>query len=276
MMGGHSVQPSSFPGTMLPPPGTPGGIARRNEFIALLQEITGDLRLLWLPSISDTATTTGACKNASVFTYDATIAARISVLESGVLVSFNGSSQYATVPDSAEFSFGDGVSDEAFTLFSVVNQTATATIKNVLTKYDVTTGLTKREWTYNFEAAEKVGLYLFDESVGARIGRVADAALATATNLFTAATYDGSRSSAGIRLYSAAAVVASTASDSGTYVAMENTASLVRLGIIQAAAAPGEYFNGSMGMVGLSGGALTPDRLWQMKVAINAFYGSSL
>ena len=270
------MQPSSFPGTLLPPPGTAAATARRNAFIHDILDICGDVRLLWLPSITDTTTTTDASKNARVFTYDATIASRISVLGSGVQVSFNGTDQEADVPANTDFTFGDSATDGAFSIFALLNQTATTGIKTILSNYDLTTGATKKEWWFYLDATEKLVFQCYDDSAGKYIGYTYNTALADGSNLFVAGTYDGSALVAGIKLYSAAAALALTDASSATYVAMESKVGKVRLGMTYGTAAQANFFSGSMGLVVLCAKELSAADLWAIKAEINAFYGLAL
>ena len=117
---------------------------------------------------------------------------------------------------------------------------------------------------------------LYDESAGAKIGRAYNTALASGSQLFVAATYDGSRASTGIRLYTAGSRVDDTDSNNLTYTAMENTASLVRLGFSQGASAGANFFQGSMSLVALSGKALSREEVWSLKALCNGYFGLSL
>lgn len=259
-----------------PRAGSLSGIQKRQEFIHDFLTIAPDTRLLWLPVGSETTTSTDRSRNARVITYDATVAGRYSTLGSGLSVSFNGTDQEADTPDVAALSFGDASVDEPFSIVAWVNQTATTGIKEILTKYDITTGLTKREWRFFLDAAEKLNLVLYDESVPANIGRLYNTALATGSVLFVAGTYSGSILSSGVKLYSAAALIDDTDVASGAYVAMENTASLVRLGFSQGAAAGVNFFPGSMACVALVAGALDADELHALKLLGNGYFQLTL
>ena len=91
-----------------------------------------------------------------------------------------------------------------------------------------------------------------------------------------AVTYDGSGAEPGIRIYKDAALSTLVSDSSGTYVAMENLASLVRLGMEQGAAAQANFWNGKLAFVLLCAKQLAQDELWAIKAAANAYYGLSL
>lgn len=273
-----SIQPLSFPGTRLPPPGTPAATGRRDQFIADMLGVMGDARSLWVPGIADTTTTTDVSRYAGVYTYDATIASRISALGSGVAVSFNGTDQTATVPDHADQSFG-GTPDAAFSVFGLVKVTANAQPKIILSKYDYdTVGLaTQWEWRFEIDASERVRLGLYDDSTGGeRIGRY-DATVLTAGQWYLlGGTYNGNGAASGIQCWTDAVQVDDTNDNSGTYVAMEDVSGKLRLGSLAATAAVSAFYYGSMACVGLTGRLLTTDDWWEMKKLVNGFHGLTL
>lgn len=257
----------------LPPPGTPGGDAARLAFAATLGNIIGSGVSLWLPATTDTTASTSVLRDARVFTHDATIAARIGAQGSGVSVTFNGTDGEADTPDTADLSFGNASVDAPFSIFAWVNQTATAGIKAIFSKYDAAGVL--REYQLVLDAAEKLRLQLYDESADTYIGRVSASALATGSVLFVAGVYDGRAATAGIKLYSAAALLSDADESSGSYVAMENTATVGRI-FSSGSGTPVEYFSGTGYCVGICAGELHLDQLWDMKQAGNAFYGLTI
>ena len=70
-------------------------------------------------------------------------------------VAFNGTDEEADTPDATELSFGDGASDQPFSIVALVRVTAGTAVQGILTKYDVTTGSTKREWRFGIDASER-------------------------------------------------------------------------------------------------------------------------
>jgi len=255
------------------------GIQEREKFRRTLLGIGGDVPLLWLPKSTDTTTTTTADRNARTLTYDGSIASRLGMLGSGPTVSFDGLANYGSVPDAANLSFGDGVTDSPFSIAAWFNQTASAGAKEILNKFDITTGNTKQEWRLVLDASEKLILQLVDDSASAYIGRTYNTALATGTPIFIVATYSGSKAASGIKLYAwdgtAAGQVDDTDYSNGVYVAMENKAGLCYLGASRGAAALVNYFLGSMGCVMLAAQEWGVDEIWELKVAGNAFFDLS-
>ncbi len=260
-------------------PGSRNSDIARQFFISQLHVIVGHerMRLLWLPNGSDTTTTTSADRYARTITYDATIAARLSALGMGYAVSFSGSGQYASTPDVDALSFGDGLNDQAFSIFALVNVTNTAAVKQMLSKYDLTTGVTKREWAFFLETAEQGIFTQYDESLAGRIGRYKNSAVTLGSWVLLSATYDGTRANSSSAVYQNTTKVDDTAYGSGTYAAMENTAGLVYLGASVAAGGTAtDVFAGSMAVVGLCSRQLQPDDLWAIVTLCNWYYNLSL
>ena len=273
---------SIFPvrsGVALSPPGTVAGDASRDVFLSLLIDILGDVRLLVLPGIANTATTTDESVNARTITWNESLQAwdtAPAVKGSGVALTFNGTDEEGDTPDQANMTFGDATLDEPFTICALVQVSATTGIKEILTKYDLTTGNTKREWRLQADAAEKVNFILYDESAAASIGRMYNTALTADTWMLLVGTYDGTRVAGGIKVYlydgTTKAQVDDTDASAGSYVAMENTASLVRIGMSQGTAAQSLFFKGKMGLLTLSLGALSATEVANIAKLCDSFF----
>lgn len=248
-------------------------VERTYQFANNILAICGDTRLLWVPNLTDTTTSTSLDRNARTITWDATIASQLTVQASGVSVSFNGTSDEADMPDTANLSFGDSVVDEPFSIIAWVNQTATTGIKAIFSKFDTTGAL--REYQLVLDAAEKLRFRLYDESTDGYIGRLYNTALAAGGILFVAATYNGNAASSGIKLYSAAAAIDDTDDNSGTYVAMENSVTVGRL-YSSGSGTPVEFFSGTGFCTVVVAKELTRDELWALKALGNAYYDLTL
>ena len=256
------------------PEGSPVADQLKYDFASRLQSIVGDLRLLYMPDGADGTTNTDLSRYAATLTYDATVAGNLTRLGSGLYWTLDGTADEADTPDAARYSFGDGTLDSPFSLIALVNVTATTGIKEVLTKYDITTGVTAREWRFYFDASEFPTFEVYDESAAANIGRQ-DATAAIGDQLFTC-TYDGTRVAAGIDIYLNLTAVDDTASSAGTYVAMEDTASLVRLGMSKGASAQVNFFNGRIYMVALVGGKMSLDEIFAVRELCNSYFDMAL
>ena len=161
------------------------------------------------------------------------------------LVAFNATDEEADTPDAAFWSRDDAGGANGFSLGLWANVTNTATARCFMAKYDETS--VQREWIWFLNTNDTMRLFLFDESVdGTGAYRNSDAAITMGSLRFFVATYDGTgggTAANGITLYEDGVVIASTATNQGTYEGMENLAGVISLG----RNIGGErFFNGTM------------------------------
>ena len=147
------------------------------------------------------------------------------------LITFNGSDEQLDTPDAAYFSFGDGSSDEVFTLGFWVSFGDDAGNNIVWAKYP--TG--GKEWFFQKHSDESLNMSLYDDSVGAgSSSRTCPAASVTIdTEHHIVVTYDGSggnNAADGVNIYvDGVACDDTTSGGAGTYVAMEDLTGLPAL-----------------------------------------------
>jgi hypothetical protein len=232
----------------------------RQAFQARLRAICGDVRVLWMPKDADAATAvTDETVPGRTITWDATVAGRLSRLgPSGAYgqAFVSASSQWGTSPDTADLSFGNGTVDSPFSIVVLANVTDTAAIRAVVGKFDAS----NREYLLRVNADDTLSLVLEDESAVSQAIRTSTVAITQGSWHLFGATYDpslgsGALAANGITLYQDGAVIASTASNSGTYVAMENLAA--PLEISGQAAHTTNFLDGSLALVAVVGRALS-------------------
>ena len=252
--------------------------AARMRFANRIRQIVGDANVVRLivPARADTTTTTDLSKNAATCTWDATIAARLSQQGLGYKQTFaSASSQFGSLPDAADLSFGTGTADSAFSIVVLANVTDTAADRVLFAKYNVAGTLREYALLVN-GVGDTLQLNLYDESADTQPLRTSDAAITMgATHLFTS-TYDGTGGATaanGVLLYSDASAIASTATNNAGYVAMENTAAIASVGSLAAAVAGTD---GTILMTLLCSVALSATQLTQIKTAVNEFFGLAL
>lgn len=247
----------------------------RAQFVGQLLTILGDTRLLWMAQSGDTTTSTGKSLNQGTITWDATVAARLSALGLGYAQTFDGSANYGTVPDADIYSFGNGTTDSAFSVVALANVTNTAVARRILTKYN--NGATAREWHFSVTGSDTLTLTLYDESVDKVPNRTSNAAITMGSWALFGATYSaatgGATAANDITLYQNGAVLASTATNDVSYVAMENLGASLAIG---AQADPTLYFQGSLALVALCQKSLTASDHWAIKSLINYYFALSL
>lgn len=247
----------------------------RTAFLAELSALLGaNQRLLYLPNGTDTTTSVESSTIGSTITWDATIAARVSSLGNGFAQSWAGT-QYGDIPDTANLTFGNGVADQALTFLALINPSATAAVRTIFAKFGATsTG----EYRFNLTADHRPQLFLTDASVPVNVNRLANggATLPMLTWSLVAAAYDGTGGATamdGVTLYRNASVLASTATNNASYVAMENQVSPFELGSQQTHIAP---FEGSLAFVAMTQKALTAAEHARVRLLCRRFFGVSL
>ena len=255
------------------PHGTPAGDQARDEFIADLHQICGDVRTLWLPKGTDTTTTTEASRHARVFTYNETLVdfdAVPTVKGSGLYVDFNGTNEEADTPDQANLSFGDSENDSAFSVLTLISPDVNNAAMTIVSKSN---SATVDEWELSLTSSGHPLFDMIDASSSGSIGRRDATAIGT-SDVFLAATYSGSDARPGNNIWVNAAQVDDTDASSGSYTAMEDTASLVRIGCRYTSNE--QFFNGKIGLVAIVGKELMIEELWAIKALINGFFDIAL
>lgn len=216
-------------------------------FIDELQGVSpGNLRALWLPRPHDTTSTSSPNTSARTWTHSTTIAARVSYQGNGVLVSFNGTDQYAGTPDTADLSI---IEPAGMSIVSLVNVTNTAGERPIITKWGTTSDV--YEYQLGILAGDTLRFIAHDQSAGVNCNRTSNAAITQGSVVLLGVSYDGSGGATamnGAALYQNAAVIASTATNNASYVAMENTACSMQVAAVDDAAA---VFTGSMGFAAI-------------------------
>lgn len=152
-----------------------------------------------------------------------------------------GATAYFTAADHADFSFAEGGAQPAFSLVLLVNPTTFAN-KYLLAKYSALTGSTGYEWRFMVTSDSYLQFMCRQNSNGAYIGR--NYAASIAGDLGSWHTYIATKSdgitSAAVNLYRDGVNVDDADVQSGTYAAMEDTASVVASGFTAA----GDYIDG--------------------------------
>ena len=146
------------------------------------------------------------------------------------ILSFNGTDEEADSPDDAYWS-RDDTANEGFSLGAWAHIPDDANEKYLMSKWGSAAGT--EEWRFGFGSAEKFHLALSDESAGVLCYRSLNSSISRDRWVHVAATYDGgggATAANGITLYVDGVATASTATNDGGYVGMENDVGLVTLG----------------------------------------------
>ena len=139
-------------------------------------------------------------------------------------VDLDGSNDYIDCGGDADFSFTDGAgNDSAFSVSAWVKLDAN-TRARVVSKGNM-------EWLFGTNGNRRFSLHLFsDDNNSAYIGQIEGSSLPTGVWHHLVATYDGSNSSTGIKLYRAGSSVGMGGIAAGTYAGMASQQGALRIG----------------------------------------------
>ena len=157
------------------------------------------------------------------------VADRRKTFFTGSSINFDGTDNFAIIEDHADFTFGDGSSDSAFSVSAWINPDALDSFDGIISKY----ATSHREWTFGIQGNdEKLRFFTRDESTGAYVGQKVSSASNTA-NVWqhVVGTYSGNGASTGFKLYIDGDLISSSDYEGGsTYTAMENKSGNVEIG----------------------------------------------
>lgn len=157
--------------------------------------------------------------------------------------------------DHADYSFGDGSADTPFSVGAWIRPNAIAS-NAILAKYN--SAGNAEEWRFWIDADGKLNLELHDASASATEIAASDDALTIGQSQFVVATYDGTAATPDVNLYvDGAAVNDGSTAESGSYVAMENTASPLTVACGGVTATPTTEFHGRIALPFVTGKELT-------------------
>ena len=249
--------------------------AARNRFFEGVEETVSNIRILWTPDKNDTLTSREASPDASLFTWDGNVTSRRTKLGFGYSLSFDGSANYGTTPDRANLTFSTSdLTDQAFTIVMLANVTSTASFKDIITKWDVAGS--KREWRLAKTNIDVFQFHLYDESTSQNPTRGTDAAVGLSAWHLFGVSYSGlggALAMNGVTMYQDAVAVASTATNSGTYVATENGTALFEIGGRNGATNP---FLGSLAFVLVCQANVSLSQHVALKSLVNQFFQMAL
>ena len=166
--------------------------------------------------------TVGTCTTSSTSWYNGASGKR------GASLDFDGTDDYVAIPDVDLFSFGDGTTDRSFSLSAWINMDD-ATEFPIITK---ATSATVYEWRLFVSGADTLAFTVYDDSANAHRTRSYSTAITSYENTWAhiTATYDGSASVNGLKIYLNGIRVDNTSGSTGSYTAMENISSIVAIG----------------------------------------------
>lgn len=228
------------------------GLVAKNQgdiICYLLDTFGTNLVGLWLGDQTGAVTT---LTDRSLSAHDATLSANASTLTPDVdnlMRHLTLGTATLTVADHADFSPGNGTTDTAFSVVSLVYPTALSANQNILSKWKLTTGSAAREWRVLVNTSGSLYLECYDQSAGTYIGRTKASIVTSGAWQTLFATYSGSAASSGCKLYRNGVQVDDINSASGSYTAMEDGDGVVGMHRIATSGAAEEKFSGKVALV---------------------------
>ena len=164
-------------------------------------------------------------------------------------ISFDGTNDVVIVSDQDAYSPTDGSTDTAFSISAWIYVGDVSEDNGPFVAKSNNTIQTRNEYIFKHDNGE-VQLFIYDSTVNANGNQIraqANAAtLSDATWHHVVATYDGSKSPSGIKLYTDASQTAATNDSTGTYVRLRNTATALTFGATEDAANANRVFEDRM------------------------------
>jgi hypothetical protein len=157
--------------------------------------------------------------------------------------------------DHANYTFGNGTVDTPFSVGAWIRPNAIAT-NVIMGKYGSALGA--EEWRFWIDSNGKLSLELHDASASATEIATATNALTVGQWVFVAASYDGTETAPVVNLY-VDGVLANdgTTTESGEYVAMQDTATPLTIGCSGTTGTPAAEFHGRIALPFIAGKALS-------------------
>jgi len=139
---------------------------------------------------------------------------------------FDGVDDYVDCGDSDDLSFGDGSTDSAFSISAWIKMSSAVRFR-ICSKFQSS----KWEYLFSTSASKELLFNLYSQNTANRIGReTASINSSVGTWTHVCATYDGSGSASGIKLYVNATQSDISNNNSGSYVAMQNNTASFKIG----------------------------------------------
>jgi hypothetical protein len=249
----------------------------REQFLNQILTILGDTRVLFMPKATDTTTSLDESLTGRTLTHNATLAGsgRLSAQGLGQVLSYaSASGQYTTSPDTANLSFGNGTNDSACSFVFAGSVVDTAATRAIITKAGTNDGTgTGAEYEFIVDSSDKLMLRLTDNSVVVNAERTSDAAITMGSFGLYVATYagtGGATAANGVTLYQNGILIASTAANNASYVAMEDKTCELAFGATYTHGS--NRFNGSLGLGAICQKALSASEVWALHRACKGYF----
>lgn len=143
-------------------------------------------------------------------------------------LNLNGTNENAIILDNSNFTFGDGATDQPFTITAWINMVDASAFRIVAKGESTADG----EFIFGFSGGDQLQLRTVDDSSGGNIGQRTVPTYTTSESqwIHVAGTYNGNGATSGFTIYVNGVVVSSTAVSGGAYTAVEDSIYNVTIG----------------------------------------------
>jgi hypothetical protein len=165
---------------------------------------------------------------------------------------FGGTNEYVSIADADSLSFGNGLSDSAFSITAWIKPHGSTSAFRIVSKSDTSNA----EYVLSTDGSGNLRVWICDSTFTKYIGQRSTGGLTADTWQHVAMTYSGSGASSGIKLYINNTAVSLTNTSSGAYTAMENLSMDVDIGRLVLSGGT-SYTDGQMDDVAIIGKELS-------------------
>jgi hypothetical protein len=258
---------------------TPGHIEdeETNYFISDLLTITGDTRLLIVPTTTSGTNVADSSRNARTLVSNEAVENILEHTKRNYTYVFDGSvappnQNVIYHADSADFEFGDGISDDPFSVFALINASATGGDHYIISKQDF--GAAEYEWHLHLTDGNPYFM-LHDNSASSYIARYRNSAISTGVWYVIGGTYDGGGLIGGIKVYLDGIRVDNTDASGGAgYTSMDGTTAGLSIGaLLNNSPVMTAGFTGSIASACICAKELSSDEMWAISKLIKGYFG---
>ena len=143
------------------------------------------------------------------------------VIYSRPAMTFNGSSQYVTIPNNGSFSFTNGTNDLPFSVSMWLKQTTQTGSQWIINKR--TSPSSSGEWQIATTGGGYPIIQLIEQDNSSVLGKESTTILVASTWTHVVCTYDGSGTEAGLKIYQSGSAVGLSSQSAGAYTHMLKT-----------------------------------------------------
>ena len=242
--------------------------------ILSIGDLNDSLILAW---VTPATTETDLSPNGNDATYQGSMTTDDQIAKGEVwTLDLDGSDDYLSVSDSADFTFDDAGGANGFTVGAWVQVVNAAAAQTIISKWDETTSSELREWRLFLNSSEVLTFAIYDESANVQCFRYSDAAISVGWHLIEVvySGAGGATAANGITFYVDGSAISSTASNDGSYVGMEDTATDVFVGAITGTGGTtSEFMTGDIGVPFMTTDQFSADEIWESYLKTRGYYG---